>query len=121
MRNRGLVCFSLILGCTFALVQSSFADRYSNKALRNLLAATASPAPVSFEPTQDPAPVAMEWNGAPSRLAFIDTALRNVDVSNGTSYFLQGSRTHGGMAISVGRPSYPGHGYTLDLRWQLGQ
>lgn len=121
MRNRALVCISLILAGSALLAQPSSAASHANRALRNLLAATGH-APLGTLQTYQPDPASPnEWNGRPTGLAFLDRALRSLDLSEGANYFMQGSRANGGMAVSVNRAAYPGHGYMLDLRWQLGQ
>lgn len=118
MRNRGLACISLILGCTMALVQPGVAGSHSNRSLRSLLAATAIPQPSAPQFDQGWAAVANNWNAPPPRLAMIEEALGSFDFSNG-NFFMHGDRANGGMALALGHATYPGRGYTLDLRWQL--
>jgi hypothetical protein len=120
MRNRGFVCIGLIVGSALALARPCQAGDFAAKSLRNLLAATATPGTGSLS-TMSLASTPGEASLSPSGLSFIDEALRNFDVSGGANFFMQGNRSAGGMALSVSRATYPGRGYMLDLRWQLGQ
>jgi hypothetical protein len=120
MQSRGLVCIGLVLGSALALTQPCLAGDFAAKSLRNLLAATATPGSGNIS-YMNLATTPGEASLSPSGLSFVDEALRNFDIGGGASFFMKGSRSAGGMALSVTRATYPGRGYMLDLRWQLGQ
>lgn len=118
MRNSGLAYIGLVFAGLIVLIQPGSAQDFAGRGLRNLLAVTRTPEPENIQPYGNSVFAPEENSDLHPISSFIRDAL---DAGGHGSFFMSGSRANGGMAISVTHATFPGHGYVLGFRWQLGQ